>query len=281
MAFTTYDGLIAAFTAGKGQDRYFNKTSTNITLVTGAAYSLWMQDSYPAAGLAGAGAAGAFASQTSATTGALPLTNPAGGETLHLVMTGAQASAASAGTMMIYDRVGQVESLAVDATGLTASATTIARYATEGTMVMAECATATFTTAAFQWRLSKYTNQSGTANKVSKTMLAFTGSSAKGRLAYLDRFFVDLAAGDTGVRSIEEFECTVSNATAASKIQLVFAKPLVMLPLSVANVRVERDLVLTTIRLPKVEDNACLAFAVLPATTTAQTILGDLSAVSG
>lgn len=284
MALTSYDSIIAELVAGSGQTRMFTKStaSPSMTLVAGAGYSLWFQGTYPPAGTPGAGAAGTFTSQTSSTTGALGFTNPGGGDTLHIILTGAFASAASMGTLLIYDRVGQIESLPLTGPGTTGPiTTTIARYTTAGTMLMAEVTTATVATTAPVWNVSKYTNQAGTANQATPNMTLPTGTVMTGRLGYINRWFVDLAQGDTGVRSVEEYTLTTATATAGAKLQLVFAKPLVQIPISAANLRVEADCVLATISLPKIEDNACLAFAVMPASTSAQVIHGDILAVAG
>lgn len=367
MALTSYDNIIAAIQAGKFQERYFSKTTSGMTLLSGGsgAYDFWMQGTFPPAAdqtpldrsTNAAPAAGTFtafknktavitgitaaspavvttaaahgfengdrvfitgvvgmtqmndyfvtvANKTSTTFecsgvnasgftayssggqasmgyGAIPFTNAAGGEELRVVMMGAQASAAAAGSLLLYDRVGQIEQLNIGSTGTQAITATLPRYTTEGTMVFAEHITGTVTTTAPQFRLSKYTDQDGNVDQVSPTITGVTGTGLIGRFAYSFKWWMDLLSGDTGVRDIDEFECTVANATGTARIQLVFAKPLAIVPLTGLGVRVERDCVLASVRLPKIPDDACLALAVLPASSTAQVITGEIAAVSG
>lgn len=286
MPFTSYDEIIAAFAAGDFQERNFFKTAVGISQTAGYAYSLWAQGSHPAAGSFGAGAAGTFTAHDDTTTGALAFVNPTAPDELVLTMFGAQASAASAGTLLLYDRVGSIESLPIGgATGATGPiSTTIARYTTEGTQLIAEVVnSAVVSTTPPVFSISSYTNQSGTTLRNTGQITGYTISgTAIGRIYPAYSFFLPLQAGDTGVRSVEEYTLHTASATATAKLNIVFAKPLAYLPLSpTANVWVERDMVLQTVRLPRVYDDACLAFAIMNGGTNSPVIFGNIVGAMG
>lgn len=285
MPFTSYDEIIAAFAAGNFQERNFFKTSVGISQTSGYAYSLWAQGSHPAAGSFGAGAAGTFTAHDDTTTGALAFVNPTAPDELVLTMFGAQASAASGGTLLLYDRVGSIESLPIGgATGTTAVSTTIGRYATEGTQLIAEVVnSASVLTTPPVFSISKYTNQDGTTLRNTGQITGYTISgTAIGRIYPAFSFFLPLQAGDTGVRSVEEYTLHTASASASARLNIVFAKPLCYLPLSpTANVWVERDMVLQTVRLPRVYDDACLAFAVMNGGTNNPVFFGNIVGAMG
>jgi hypothetical protein len=204
---------------------------------------------------------------------------------LVLTMIGAQASVASAGILLLYDRVGSIASLPIGgATGTTAVSTSIGRYITEGTQLIAEVVgSSVVTSTAPVFSISKYTNQDGTTLRNTGQITGYTiGNTAIGRIYPAFSFFLPLQAGDTGVRSVEEYTLHTANATAAAKLNIVFAKPLCYLPLNpTANVWVERDMVLQTVRLPRVYDDACLAFAVMNGSTGNPVIFGNLVGAMG
>lgn len=285
MAFTSYDDIIAAFAAGKGQELFFHKVAAAAQVV-GGGYSMWAVGSMPAAGSFGGTTPGAWTAQNAATAGALFFANPTGPDTLHIVTFGCNPSAASVGTLMLYDRLGQIEYLPLqdgslpEVTAITSDFT--ARLASgEGAQVFAEVTTSAAAGAAV-FQITSYTNQAGTAGRQSEiiTCTAIT-SAATGRFPYTNKWFIGLQAGDTGVRSIEEVTLTTNSSTASAKMNLVAARPLAYIPMNTANVHVERDMVLATVKLPRVRDDACLAFALLSAGTGTPSLNGQIVGVAG
>jgi len=285
MSFASYDALIAAFTAGKGQDYVFNKTTLSLAAAS-AGHSLWNAAGAPGQGSFGGSSAGVWTAQNSSTAGAIAFANPTGPDTLHLVLAGCVPNAASAGTMLIYDRLGQVEFLPLNDGSLpevtAVSSDFTARLAAgEGAQIFAEITHTVMATGAV-FQISSYTNQAGTAARASEVVTCnAVASQAAGRFPYTNRFFINLQAGDTGVRSIESVTLTANSSTTAAKMNIVAARPLTYLPMNSANVYVERDLVLATIKMPRIRDNACIALAVLSAGTSLPVFNGNLIAIAG
>ena len=79
--------------------------------------------------------------------------------------------------------------------------------------------------------------------------------------------FIPMAAGDTGVRSVENFQMTAGTAS-ASTAALVLCKPLATIPLisstAPATTAVLRDFIFNMPGFPQVYDGACLSFLVCP-----------------
>jgi hypothetical protein len=283
MAFTSYDSIISAFTAGKGQERYFHKVAA-AALAASAGYSFWAVGSQPAAGSFGGTTPGLWVAQDSSTAGALSFANPTAPDTLHLSLVGAVPSA-SAGQLLIYDRLGQIEYLPLqdgslpETTSITSDFT--ARLGTgEGAQLFAEMPTSVLAAGA-QFYVT-YTNQAGVSGRTSETIVCSTiSSAATGRFPFGNKFFIGLQAGDTGVRSVQSVVLTASSGTAGVKMNLVACNPLTVLPLTTANIYVERDLVLSTVQLPRIRNNACIAFALLSSGTNTPNINGRLVAVAG
>ncbi len=287
MAISSYDDIIAAFVADKGQDRFFSKTSSGILTAAGGGYSLWQRGTNPAAGSFGGTSAGVWTPQDASTVGALAFANPGGGDLLHLILAGITPTAASAGTLMIYDRLGQVEYLPLqdgslpEVTAVTSDFTD-RLAAGEGAQIFAEVTTGVMAGGPPEFSITSYTNQAGTAGRASQNMVGTAiASSAAGRFPYTNKWFIDLQAGDLGVRSIEEVTLTVGSSSAGCKMNIVAAKSLTFVPMVSSQVYVERDLVLATVKMPRIRDDACIAFAVLSASTNFPVFNGVLGAVAG
>ena len=71
--------------------------------------------------------------------------------------------------------------------------------------------------------------------------------------------FLPLAAGDTGMRSVQSIQMAASG-TANTTCALVLAKPLFSIPLSAVGVLSERDLMNQLPSMPQVYDGACLGW---------------------
>lgn len=285
MAFTSYDDIITSIAAGKQQQRFFHKVVSS-QMVAGGGHSLWMFGSMPVAGSTGGTTPGLWTAQDSSTTGAIAFANPSGGDLLHLVLFGCNPSAANAGTMLLYDRLGQIEYLPLQGnTTVSITSDFTARLDSgEGAQIFGEITTTgAMATTAPVFQITKYTNQAGTTLRASEVVTGNTiaNASAQGRFPYTNKWFIGLQAGDTGVRSVEEFSLTTSTATSGVKMNLVAARPLTYIPMNASNVYVERDCVLATVRLPRIRDNACLALAVMSAGTNQPSFNGNLFAVAG
>ena len=114
-----------------------------------------------------------------------------------------------------------------------------------------------------------YTNQDGTAGRVTPLHTMTTGASINGTIlttqtAGAGRFgpFLALQAGDTGVRSIEAVQCTAG--TDVGLFTLVLVKPLADFTVREITAPTERDFYLESQRMPVIVDDAYLNFITCP-----------------
>lgn len=290
--FTSYDGIIAALTAGKGQEVFFSKT-TGLVHAAGTPFTGWGYGGVPAAGAwsgAGGAAAATLVTCSSATSGSIPIASPttASAESLYLLSAGiAQISGAQTigGMLMLVDRLADTGPLTTAFGGsctLTMPVATSlwARYADGvGVMAYVESLETTAPTVGTTIALT-YTNTGGTGSRTSgSTTVAATKSRAMGTGASP---FLTLQAGDSGIKTIESIQVGAVTP-AAGTISLVICKPLLILPSTATGYYVERDLVIQTPKLPKLpvaaDASACLQWIFIPnqATTAGSVFSGSIS----
>lgn len=270
--FASMSALIAARTAG--QNRIFQWQKAGVTGVVGVTSSLWGVGALPAAG-AGASAAPAGDQVTDATTGAFPYTNPGGTDTLHIV--GAQASASQVGQLLLYDRLFQVNKT-MASTATEAVTGTPSRYqsttggaadSAEGNFLFVEVGGTALAATAHNWTVCLYTDQSGNTGA---TLPSLTGN-ASAIVRRLDhptmQWFAPLASGDTGIKELDQMQCSASVATGV--INFVIGHPLLWIPCPLANNLCVVDGVGTAFSLQRIFDDAALALleTCRPVTTAA------------
>lgn len=273
MTITSYDSILAAQVAGRGQERHFSKTlSTN---AAGQGVSLWESAGMPAAG--GGGSSLVTRNCDPSTTGALSFDNASGDYLLHLINGYAVGSASAIGTLVLYDRIADVSGISLITTAvqnITSSAW--ARYADgEGVMAFLEL---TQTCNGAPVLTMNYTDQDGNAGT---TPNISCGAFATPRFAYTGHIYMPLAAGDTGIRAITSITLSDVGGSSTGIARLVLAKQLAAFPMLTAGTVIERDFVTQTPRLPTIEDDHCLAFFTVGAGTATGTINGMLNAISG
>lgn len=116
-----------------------------------------------------------------------------------------------------------------------------------------------------------YTNQAGTNGRALGATVNYTAGGTNipqvGKIAHSGvaannyGFFLPLAAGDSGIRSIQTFTCTTAYTTATTvTAALVIVKPICTIPIVAASVAAERNLMTQLPSLPRIYDNACLNF---------------------
>ena len=117
-----------------------------------------------------------------------------------------------------------------------------------------------------------YTNSDGVSGRVTPTPLPiFTGSAAIDVIPYSGNgqgkygANMPLAAGDKGIRSIQNF--TLSSSCISGVFNIVLYRPLFTIPLIGTYVGVERDFVNQLPSLPRVYDGACLNWLMFAGTT--------------
>ena len=111
-----------------------------------------------------------------------------------------------------------------------------------------------------------YTDAAGNTGNLTPTTLPISNASAPiGQVEYsgtaAGKFgpFMPLAAGDTGIRSVEQFNYSVTHG-AGGVANLCLCRPLLTLPMTTIGVAAERDLLNQVPSLPRVYDGACLVW---------------------
>lgn len=219
--------------------------------------SFWTYSKVP--GGAGAAPAAAGANPTKATAGAIQFRNAGAGNELRLVGLDVWVPKTTdvLGTFLLYDRLWASGGHDATSTALVSFTSAITRGDTTGegvelwleiyTTIGNTSSTATIT----------YTNQAGTGGRTAT--VAITSANVAARMAYL----VQLQAGDTGVRSVESVQLSASTGTVGS-YGLTMVRPLTAFAMRpVADDRSQHVIDLLGLGFPKIEDDACLALAVL------------------
>ncbi len=108
-----------------------------------------------------------------------------------------------------------------------------------------------------------YTDQDGnTGNLTPGTLPVGNSAAPKGQIVYSGTGsgkygpFMPLANGDSGIRSVEQFNLSVSYVSGV--LNLVICRPLLTLPITTVGVAAERDLMNQIPSLPRVYDGAVL-----------------------
>jgi hypothetical protein len=105
-----------------------------------------------------------------------------------------------------------------------------------------------------------YTDQGGTGSNVATAHTAPVASAPLSTCFLTDGSpFMRLAAGDSGVRSVQSY--TLATGTTGT-VSMLLCKPLATIPLLAINTASERDLAFQLPSLPQVVDGACLGFLV-------------------
>lgn len=260
MAITSVDQLIA----GMQYPREFIKAATP-TLVAGRPHSLFYLAGAP--GAATASSAGLAGAALTSYAGQLPFSNPASGNTYLARLTG---QATIAGQLLLCDRLWHNSGFSMTSTSAqtVSSAAWPARSADgtsngEGVLLGVEITTATGS--GTPTITVSYTNQSNSSGKSGTNSVATAASSAIGAF-----YPIGLAAGDTGVRSVQTL--TLSATWTSGAMSLVAYRVLARLDLSSANTPNSLDAV--TGGMPRMYDNTVPFLLFIPSTTTASTVSG-------
>jgi len=273
MAITTRDQLAAAMASATNAP--FSKAS--ITAVAGFYYSLFRS----AAGMPAASAVTAptTTGNTLDRTSSGALNIPSGGSNT-LYITAAQIAGAVVGTLLIADRLVEYGGLSGITTGAqSVSAVTLPTRGNSGVgcelwldVLTAVGATASATVTA------SYTNSGGTSGRTATLVGGIPASGGVVNRAY--RFA--LQAGDVGVQSVQSFSSGTSTGTAGS-LGLTIRKPLLMLPITLANVAAFLGYAETGLaQVPSdATSGACLELLVLATTTSTGALQGQLSVAQG
>lgn len=263
--FATYDDIINSISLGRSQKLLFTKNSLGTTAAQ-KSMDIWQAGGSPAAGTFGT--SGTARTMSDASTGGLPYTNAGGGRQMSLLSIGAFSSI-SIGTLLLYDRLAEYP---FTGTTTSASFTTVTLPARDvngatngdGVMMMGESYSATATAAVTV--TPTYTDQGGTGSNTNAFTSQATSALAGGIFNPVGQLWVPLAAGDTGVRTIESY--TLSASLLAANCSFTLIRPLAFLPVMVQNVFIERDMIMQIANMPKLYDDTAFGLSLFCNATT-------------
>jgi hypothetical protein len=282
--FSSLSDLIAEVTQG-GKARYYPFTKNGSTGVAQGCMSLWQAAGSPPPGLAGSAAPGGRA-PNSATTGAYPFTNPTGGDTQHLVKGETVANVAG-NSLLLYDRLFDVAKTMNSSTAEAVTGVPTRYQSTTpgdmdyagGNFLFVEVFTALPATA-HNWTVCLYTDQDGNAGATLPSLVG-NASAIINRLDHpAGQWFAPLAAGDSGVKALEQMQCSANVASGA--INFVIGRPLAFFPCPIANIVCLTDGIMTAFNLVRIFDDAAMAYLEVMKPSTAATIYtGSVMTVAG
>lgn len=268
MAISTLDGVVAGLQVGQ---QFLKVTGT--MEAAGVMHSLFYTSGRPGAATAPSPGINGAALTTYA--GQVPYTNPVSGNGY---LARLSCRAGLAGTLIVADRLWHNSGL-VSAT-TTAQALTSAAWPArdangstdgEGVMVGIEVRTATTNGSAITNTSMVYADQGGDTPNTA-TMASFPATAQPGTFVPFQ-----LAAGDTGVRSISSVTLGTSYGTGV--LHLVAYRILAQIGVPAAGAGSELDAL--SLGLPRLYDNTVPFLLWLPSAVTTHTVAGELTYAHG
>lgn len=261
------DGAIA----GMQYPREFVKAVTG-TMVAGRPHSTFYLAGMPGAAIAPTPGIAGVALTSYA--GQIPFSNPVSGNSY---LARFQGQATIAGTLLLCDRLWHNSGISVTTTtaqtinSVTFPARDVAASTNgDGIYVGLEVSTATGAGAATP--SISYTDQSGNVGNTGSMIVSYVASSVAGTF-----YPFSLAAGDTGIRSIQT--CTLNVSMTSGTIHLVAYRVLARLELTAAHIPNAIDVV--TSGFPRLYDNTVPFILFIPSTTTTSNISGQVIYTQG
>jgi hypothetical protein len=278
--YSSLDDFIASTTVdGKFVRTDWNKNALPTTVQTaGTWYDLSCGPGNPGSDSAyGSGTNLAFQAldDTSTTSPSIQHGGNVSPETKHLINASAFSAAATSmpAVFMLVDRLGFYRISTVTTTGNQALDNTVPFPAGRHTngqglraYVVASVGAATTAMGAGTPNIQiTYTDQGGnTGNTTPAVLPVGTTAAPKGSIVHSGTGagkygpFMPLAAGDSGIRSVEQFN--LSSTYTSGQLNLVICRPLLTLPMTTIGVAAERDLLNQVPSLPRVYDGANLTW---------------------
>ena len=239
--------------------------------IAGRGCSLWQYDGMPGTG--GTPSSAAIPDRT--TNGAIPFTAPGGSRDKHLI--GASIVPIIAGVFLLYDRLFHIGGLSGTSTsaqtvqGSPASPALTRNTGGAGNIAFYEIYTQIGTTSTTL--TMTYTNQAGTGSRTSTINIGATNFREVTRMQR-----IPLAAGDSGIQSIQTIQLTASTTTAGN-FGITIAQPLAWIPVGSAGTMGWRDYTTGLPGIPVINTNACLSLMFIPQAATATELFGSLATI--
>jgi len=280
MALSTVDGWAAAV-ANNGQDIQITKNVPTVG-VANIPHSLWAGGGTPVAGTYGTTGKANGRVLTDASTGGRSYVNAVSG-TMYLTRVGMIPQASTCqGTILLVDRIADCAVAHAEATGSITGLTATSRLPAAATGAEA-CqifiyVSGALSAAANTFTLT-YTNEAGTGSKTTPNIV--TVASAVANRSINTGLFVPLATGDTGVRSVDSI--TAVSGAGTGTIVICLVRVLARIPIPVAGVIVERDLISELPGPRTIYSDTCFDWILIPtgAAAASTPMLGNLMLAYG
>jgi hypothetical protein len=278
-AITDLSDLINRQTGGNSgtpENLFFHKVpriagASATTPIAGRACSLWQYDGMPAGGAVPTVAE----VPTRTTQGSLPFTAPGGTREKWLI--GASIAPLVSGVFLLYDRLFHIGGLSATLTtaqtvqGSPATPALTRNTSGAGNMAFYEIYT---TVGGIGTTLTMtYTDQSGNTGNTNTINFGGTNFRESTRAQR-----IPLAAGDTGIQSIQSVQLTASTGIAGN-FGITIAQPLAWIPVGAAGMAGWRDYTTGLPGMPAIDTNACLSLMFIPSAATAPEVFGCLGFV--
>lgn len=265
-----------------GRQRRFAFSKASISLASARAGTLFYAAGHPAGGVIAAGAPGGAAMDKS-TQGAMPFNNPTGGLKQYLTSSFTMTSV-NGNTVMLYDRLFSVAKT-MNSTATEAVSGTPSRYQSStstdddyagSNFCFPEVVTALPATA-HNWNVCQYLDEGG--NAASFPSAAGVSSAGANTLDLASPFwFMPLATGDIGVKSLTQMQC--SAAVATGSIAFTIGHPLAIFPTSPGGFYMPGDFINSAFNMVRIFDDACLSLHVMPTVSATATYSGEFLSVA-
>ena len=294
MGFSSQDDLISQITVnGKMDSIVYQKTTPAAGLAGHWQHAINGVGSIPAATFSGAEAT-FVATDNTWSEGAIPIGDQTSPATKHILNMGASVVAAAGAPWVVLpiDLVGyaKLTTTNVSTTGaktitmtpISNTAANVDRYA-NGEGLRAFVASYATMGANAPTMVMTYTNSAGTTGKTTTSGIVSTAAAPSGIILNSGNAankvgpFLNLAAGDTGIKDIESLTWG-GTAHASGSVFIGLCKPLCMpIPVPATGLYTMVDFVNTLPSLPRLRNGACIQFLVFAtgATTTGATLYAN------
>jgi hypothetical protein len=224
MTIATMDQLVAALGGSSGQQQLSFFKFTGGVIGAPQFCSYWTVNGNP--GAAATPPTGVGEVPTSATLGALPFINPTGGVNAYLAGLRGQVAGGTVTCFMLYDRLVHTSGLVANSTSVqTVNSVAVNRPDSTGTGAELFVEVYGSPGSGSSTPTITYTNQSGVSGQQA---IAPTGQSFNAPVSQI--IPMSLAAGDTGVRSVQSFQFIGSTYASAGNLGITIARKIAVLP---------------------------------------------------
>lgn len=290
MAITSLNSMMAAISAGQQWRQDFNKITGASAYAAGRAYDMTSLAGRPIAN-AWAGTSLTFTECDEAAGNGTQIFGIRHGGNVspdikQLLNMGAMATAATGipSTLLLVDIEGYWPGISNNTTSAQTLSGTPSLRSTNGEGCLLYWVQTGAAGATAQNINVSYTDQAGNTGNTLPVTVAMTASAIVGHISHAGVAannytpFLPLANGDYGVRNVASVTFSAANTGTGA---LVLAKPIMEIPLGVASLYHNKDMLSQTPSLPVIPDGACLGFILIAggAVAASTTFVGHIQTV--